>query len=372
MKLAVVSHPCVTPVNQAIYGEIQRQTGWDTRIIAPARWRDDYGDRVLARDPRYTGDLVGLDVVGKGNIPLHVYRAGLRGALRGFAPDVVFVHHEPYALATAQAFHACRGLSCAVGFYSAQNLKKRYPPPFSSLERYVFSHARFALPCSAAVGGVLEGKGFKGPRAVVPLAVDVDVFRPRSDRRETGPLQVGSIGRLVAEKGLDVVLRALVRLRSEEIAVRVIGDGSDREKLKGLAAQLGVADLVTWHGYVPHSSIHEILAEMDVLAVPSLSTSGWTEQFGRVVIESLACGVPVVASRSGELPNLVTDLEGGWLFPEGDDAALAAILQELASDRSELQAAGSRGRAAVNDQYSLAAVARTMAETMQQAREKAA
>ena len=129
---------------------------------------------------------------------------------------------------------------------------------------------------------------------------------------------------------------------------------------------------MTWHGYVPHSSVHEILAEMDVLAVPSLSTGGWTEQFGRVVIESLACWCAGRRFAVGRAAELVSDLDGGWLFPEGDDAELAAILRRLASDRGELRATGLRGRAAVIDQYSLAAVARTMAETMQQAGERAA
>ncbi len=273
MRLAVVSHPCVTPVNQAIYGEIQRQTGWETRIIAPARWRDEYGKRVLARDPRFRGDLVGLDVVGKGNIPLHVYRSGLGRGIRGFAPDVVFVHHEPYALATAQAFHACRGLDCAVGFYSAQNLKKQYPPPFASLEQYVFSHARFAMPCSEAVGGVLVEKGFTGQRVVVPLPVDVDVFRPRTDRNETGLLRVGFMGRLVPEKGLDVVLRALARLQADEIALSVIGEGPERQTLESLAKQLEMCRTALPGMDTSRTArVHEVLADMDVLAVPSLST----------------------------------------------------------------------------------------------------
>ncbi len=90
------------------------------------------------------------------------------------------------------------------------------------------------------------------------------------------------------------------------------------------------------------------------------------------MIESLACGVPVVASRSGELPKLVADLEGGWLFTEGDDAELAGILRRLSCHRDELRATGARGRAAVVEKYSLAAVAGTMAKTMLQAREQAA
>jgi glycosyltransferase involved in cell wall biosynthesis len=98
---------------------------------------------------------------------------------------------------------------------------------------------------------------------------------------------------------------------------------------------------------------------MDVLVVPSKTVPSWKEQFGRVVVEALACGVPVIASDSGELPNLVNETGGGWLFREGDARHLAKIIDAVqrgpTPSSSEVAA---RGREAVGRLFDTDAVAR--------------
>jgi glycosyltransferase involved in cell wall biosynthesis len=94
---------------------------------------------------------------------------------------------------------------------------------------------------------------------------------------------------------------------------------------------------------------------LDVLVLPSLSQPNWVEQFGRVLTEAMACGVPVVGSRSGEIPWVIGD--AGRIFPEGDAGALAAILTELSSDPAQRSALAAAGRARVLSHFTQAQVA---------------
>jgi len=328
MRLAVVSRPCVEPVNQDLYARVQAQTGWDVTLLLPRSWKTEYGRRRAERWPAFRGELVPLPAVPAGNIPLHFYPVALRHRLRALRPDIVYVHHEPYAAATFQvvrAAHATDGP--AIGFYSAQNLSKSYPWPVSRWERWVHTHADFALPVSAEVAQVLRGKGYAGLMEVMPLPVDTERFQPAAEgRRNSRPFTAGYVGRLAPEKGVDTLIEALPQVNGAT-RLLIAGDGSARGSLVALARATGLADHITWAGYVPHEAVPETYRAMDVLVVPSRTVPSWKEQFGRVVVEALACGVPVIASDSGELPNLVGETRGGWLFREGDSADLARLME---------------------------------------------
>jgi glycosyltransferase involved in cell wall biosynthesis len=355
MRLLVVSHPCVTPVNQDFFGRVRGQTGWEMKIIAPSAWQNEYGKERLQRSPGYDGELHGLPVLLPGNIPLHLYARGLRRALRHWRPDAIYAHHEPYGFATWQVAAAAAGIPLA--FYSAQNLVKRYPLPIAAAERWLYRRAALALPVSEAVAHVLRAKGYRGRIDVLPLAVDIapgcDVPPPPV---HPGRLTLGYVGRLSTEKGIVTLLDALAELRDLDVRCVIAGDGSARADLERHAEGAGVADRVQWLGYVPHHDIASVYAACDVITVPSLTVPNWTEQFGRVVIESLSYGRPVLTSDSGELPNLVADTQGGWTFREGDHADLARQVRVFAPEPTRVRVAGADGRRIVEARYSLDAV----------------
>ena len=104
----------------------------------------------------------------------------------------------------------------------------------------------------------------------------------------------------------------------------IAGTGPEQVALKDLAQRLGLLDKVTFLGKVSSTAMPAVYASMDVLALPSRTTTTWKEQFGRVLIEAMACRVPVIGSDSGEIPNVIGD--GGLVFPEDDAAALADLL----------------------------------------------
>jgi glycosyltransferase involved in cell wall biosynthesis len=122
-----------------------------------------------------------------------------------------------------------------------------------------------------------------------------------------------------------------------------------------LAEQTGIAGQVEFLGHRPSTQTPEFYRTFDVLVLPSVSRPNWIEQFGRVLIEAMASGVPVIGSDCGEIPNVIGD--AGLIFPEGDVAALRAALARLMATpalRSEL---AGRGRARVAAHFTQAQVA---------------
>jgi len=368
VKLVVVSHPCVTPANQEFWARVHRHLGGQLTIVAPAGWRNEYGTQALRRWPAFEGDLQPLPVLLAGNIPLHVYRARVGALLRAQSPDVVFVHHEPYGPATFQFVAAARRLGLPVGIYSSQNIVKRYPPPFSWMERAVHRRATFATTISRTVADSLRTKGYRGPISLMPPGIDIASFPEPPARGDDGrPFTVGYVGRLAHEKGVDTLVDALARPATAGMRALIAGDGPAADDLRARAARSGLNGRVSWMGYVSHDRVADVYGELDLLVVPSRITTAWTEQFGRVVAEALACGVPVLTSDSGELPTLVADTGGGWTFPEGDADALAARLAMLAADPGERRARADIGRARVKELYDVDVVAQRLADVVRAA-----
>jgi glycosyltransferase involved in cell wall biosynthesis len=314
----------------------------DLTVVVPTRWRDEGRERRL--EPAHTSGyrLLQTPIVRPGDFHLHVYpRFG--AVLDQVRPDVVHVDEEPYNLATFVAVaQAVRRRAPAV-FFTWQNLCRRYPPPFRMFERYVYRRSAGAIAGSAGAANVLRAKGYAGPLWVVPqFGVDERTFVPAERPVGSGPVVIGYAGRLVAAKGVDLLLEAAAGL-AQGVRLHLIGTGDRRQELAARSERLGLGERVTWSDWLPSMEMPGYYRSIDVLVLPSRSTPSWTEQFGRVLIEAMSCGVPCVGARSGEIPGVLGD--AGLLFPEGDVAALRDCLARLAADaalRDELAAAGRR------------------------------
>jgi len=259
--------------------------------------------------------------------PLPLWRA------LGQSPDLIDLHEEPNALATAEVLllRWLRRSTAPYLLYSAQNILKRYPIPFRWFERRALRSASAAYVCNTEAGRILLRKGLRGPAVDIPLGVDLRMFEPteRESLASARPRVIGYVGRLEPHKGVDVLVRAAAKHPDWE--VRITGDGPQRRELQRLAEDAGVADRVHFLGHASGDELADRYRELDVLVVPSLPTRGWLEQFCRVAVEAMAAGVPVVASRSGAIPDVVGD--AGILVEPGDPVALAAgVSSALESD----------------------------------------
>lgn len=170
---------------------------------------------------------------------------------------------------------------------------------------------------------------------VAPMPVATDIFSPGGARASDRLLFVG---RLNAQKGLEFALRALAAMR-HPVSLDVIGDGDDRATLEALAASLGVAEHVRWHGALPQPRLVEFYRSATALVVPSLE-----EGLGLVAVEGQLCETPVVAFASGGLPDVVQDGRTGVLVPPGDAGALTRALDDLLDRPDRGAALGAAGR----------------------------
>ena len=313
-----------------------RDFGADVTLLAAAKWNAGGAPVTLAAGEeaqtfpvRTWGSHPALFVYD----PIPLWRA------LGRHWDVIDIHEEPFALATAEVrlLRALRRQRAPYVLYTAQNLSKRYPLPFRWLERAALRGAAGVSACNAAAARIAEAKGFPGRARVIPLGVDPLEFASADPTPESTAATVGFVGRLVPEKGLDVLLDAVER--SPRLHARIAGSGPLAASLAARARQRGIADRVTYVGVLPPAEVSAFYRSLDVLAVPSIPTARWTEQFGRVAVEAMASGVPVVSSDAGALPDVVGG--AGIVVPHSDAAALAdALLEAIGPRGAELRTAG--------------------------------
>lgn len=375
MNLLVFSFACSIPSNQSLFSKVEEKRGWDITIVTPSNWRTGFDE---VREPKcsedFDGDLVSVPVWFSGNIPLHIYKSSFISLLRREDPHAIYVHHEAYGLATFQVYFANWLLDQKpIGFYSAQNIKKNYPPPFSLFESFVYSQSDFSFPITERVLSVLREKGYSGPATVLPLGVDASEFHaedhtPRSEMCSSPEdVLIGYVGRIEEAKGLSTFLDALNHVPAKNYELILIGNGPYEERLFEKARSLGIDEHITHLGYVDHSDISSYISALDMLVLPSETQSDWKEQFGRVIIEALACKTPVVGSDSGEIPHLIRDTGGGLIFPEGDPGSLADRLQTLIGNPERRRELADEGQRVVLRKYTDSARADQFASTIEEA-----
>jgi glycosyltransferase involved in cell wall biosynthesis len=365
-KLISVAHSYAVTLNRRLAHELSRCSGgaWEVTAVAPAYF---HGGRDLRPVRLEVGPAEPCRVEP---VPAHltrwvhcfVYGPRLRALLREGA-DLVHCWEEPFVLAGGQvASWTPRGTPLV--FMTMQNLPKRYPPPFNLIERYCLWRCAGWMACGQSVAETVLRRGYGcRPYRVLPLGVDVDLFRPdpaagRAVRRdlglgEGGPPVLGFLGRFIPEKGVLRLARLLDGLAAPWRAL-LVGAGPLEGDLRAWAARHG--DRVRVCTDVRHDDVPRYLNAMDVLCAPSQTTRRWREQFGRMVTEAFACGVPVVASDSGEIPHVAGP--AARVVGEKDEAGWRQALEEVLGDAALRRELAGRGLEWARSCYSWPVIAR--------------
>lgn len=349
--LLVIWHGALFPSYRKPFWILHERYAWDVHLLAVHHW-----SKALPRRTRFQS--------AEGEpIELHVHRAFLKfhGAFyfhplfpylfMKIQPDIVYIVEEPFSFTGWTTTYWCKRNvpNIPVILFSYQDIEKRYPPPFRWMERYVLDRCDRILTSNIQGGRVIERKGYTKLWDTLPSAVNLDAF-PYKEPRPHDPLfTLGYVGRLADEKGLDTLLWALTSL-SADVRLRLVGDGPARYRLELLAKELGVYERVAFLPPVPHEELSQIYHEFDALVLPSKTTPNWQEQFGRVLIESMACGTPVIGSDSGAIPDVIGD--AGLIFPETNAHALADKIMLLQRDKRLQNNLSFKGRIRAEQQFS--------------------
>jgi glycosyltransferase involved in cell wall biosynthesis len=324
------------------------------------------GDGRAGLDCRVVPHLVGE--ARTGHMASIMFRPAALRHLPIERPDVVHVIGEASYLSTWQVLRWSRRRwpGVPVSLYAAQNVVIRFPPPFPWLERRAYEAVTHAVPITPAALAVLRTKGFNGPATIVPLGVDTRRFTPAPESSPgDGRFTVGFVGRLEPHKGVQDLLTATERLDTDLL---VVGRGSLTPLVNAAAARRpGRVRLVDW---ADHEQLPGLLWQMSVLALPSAeivqrNVVPWVgiplrEQFGRVLVEAMACGVPVVGSDVGEIGHVIGG--GGFTYPAGDVSALGRAIATVRGDPALARQLGEVGVARARSEFSWDHAAMTMCE----------
>ncbi len=202
------------------------------------------------------------------------------------------------------------------------------------------------------------------PTVVCPLAgVDTKRFMPDGpNQREllvsaAGTKLILFAGALDERKGLDTLIRAIARLEQRDAKLVIVGTGPFRANLEKLAYELGITDRVIFRDWVRNEDLPQIMHSANVFAYPSVPRGGWEEQFGYAMAEASACGVPVVATRTGSIDEVVIHERTGLLVEPNNSEALARALDSILQDTEYAHQLGNAGRAYVAEHFSHQAIA---------------
>lgn len=361
MKVLVASHSYIVELNCEKLRMLAHM-GHDVTVVVPKRWNPGgVQNRIVEPEPRQEGTfrVVPIANLSQNNQGLLSFGWDIVKLLKTFKPDIIQVEQGSKSLGYAELITLNRLVGCGAKnlFFTWWNLPYDLTFPLSLLEAYNLRHTDGLVVGNQDGADILRGRGYHGPLRVMPqLGVDQHLFCPQAQpqlRQQLSISQddfvVGFVGRFVPEKGLFTLFKALETLVNLPWILVLLGRGPLKEALQTYAQTAGIADRIRWIESVPHAAVPDYINVMDTLVLPSettdefktLTSVGWKEQFGHVLIEAMACQVPVIGSDSGEIPHVIDD--SGLVFPEGNSDALADRLNQLMQQPELHQALAKRG-----------------------------
>lgn len=219
----------------------------------------------------------------------------------------------------------------------------------------LFAQGERVLALSEHMKSQLVALGCPPERVLVHhLGVDCQRFAFRERQAHDKPLEILSIARLVEKKGLEYAIEALAWLQGRDVSFRfrVVGDGPLASQLQRRTAELGLSDNVEFLGWRKQDEVAELLDTTDLLLAPSVrARDGDEEGTPTVIVEAMARGVPVLATRHSGIPEMVRDGETGFLVPERDAEALFERLVYFDANRDQWSGWSSRGRQVIEEEF---------------------
>ena len=380
MKILVISHTYIVDLNcEKLRSLAKLHPESDIVVAVPKRWRPGgVQNRIIETKYKDEGNfrIVPLSNFSQNNQALLVFGFDLIQLLLTFKPDIVQIEQGAKALCYAQTILLNKLLKIKAKnlFFTWWNLPYDTKFPISWLEKFNLENTDGAIPGNQDAADILREHGYEGTLKVMPqLGVDETLFFPNSPAElaaqvgiNANEFVIGYLGRFVLEKGLFTLINAVSQLPSQSWKLLLVGRGDLKNQILTQAEAGGISDRLIILDSVSHDQVPSYLNLMDVLVLPSettyqvrtLTAVGWKEQFGHVLIEAMACKVPVIGSDSGEIPHVIA--EAGLIFPEGDAEALQQCLQKVMENPETAKNLAEAGYERVQKQYTNQALAQDL------------
>ncbi len=340
LKLCIISHSYVEQANLPILSAMAAQPGVELSLITPERYMVDLqhaSGTFQDGGARFRIERVPIRL-GRRQGAFLYHAAPLGRALDAIRPDVILHEQEVFALGALQIARIADRRGLPLFMQVAENLPRDLILPRRLIRSYVLARCAGLLCWNNAGVAVHRDWSFPGPQVVVPgMAVAAMNPQPRFGRRNGDTFQVMYAGRLVASKGIDLLLRAVAMLRDRSLTVscKLVGHGPERARLEALTRTLSLGGQVHFLGVLPQPQVLRLLRDSDALILPSRRTRTWEEQFGRVLVQAMAEATVTVGSRTGAIPDVIGD--EALLFDEDHAEQLAAVLERLATENGRLE-----------------------------------
>ncbi len=375
MRILFISKPYVARPYRKKLLELARSKAFEVGLICPTEWGNQTFEPASEEENRHLW-IKSLPIWFTGKNHFHLYK-GLSAAVREFGPDLINVEEEDYSAVTWQCVRLANKLKIPSMFYAWQNIYKDYPPPFSTIEHFIYRHAIGAMGGSDNAGNILRKKGFKAPFAsIAQIGIDTSLFeikgnvdQAKRECKEKLGIEPNSFvvfyaGRIVEEKGIQTLIEAAGKC-SDRLKLLIVGSGPYDQALKDLATKLLPAEKVKFVPYVTAALLPEYTKAADAVCLASLTRPNWVEQGPvRVVTESMSAKCVAIVSDSGELPAVVGS--SGIVFKEGDSSALAQAIERLMASKDLQDEYRQKGYQLVKEKYSAEAVAKRCADFFNQ------
>lgn len=357
MKVLLISHAYTVNENQQKIEALADISDIKLLLFVPSFWKDSLRTVTLEKNSAGKYSIVSSNVFFNGKISGYFFSGKIFNVLKTFKPDIIHIEEEPWSFVSLQIVLLSKilGLKSKIVFFTWENIKRKYRILNNIAENYFLKRADYAIAGNNEAKDVLIQKGFNKEKiSVIPqLGVNTVKFKKNDSSRLRSKLgikefTIGFIGRFVEEKGIYTLFNAYLRLK-DKAQLLLIGNGQLKGEIKALIDKYNLSSRVIIVESVNHSEIPEYMNCLDVLVLPSLTTSSWKEQFGHVIIEAFACEIPVIGSSSGAIAEVIGD--AGLIFKEGNADDLQEKLELLINNEQERKKLAEHGRKRAEEYY---------------------
>ncbi len=386
MKILVASHTYIVDLNcEKLRKLTHLVAGIEVTIVVPKLWQPGgVQNKIIETRPLREGSfrVVPISNFSQNNQGLLTFGFDIIKLLQEFKPQIIQVEQGAKALSYAQliTLNKLLDLQAKNIFFTWWNMPYESKFPISILENYNLHHTDGVIAGNQDGANILRQHGYRKPIKIMPqLGVDETLFYQSSQPElalklgiKESEFVIGFVGRFVPEKGLLTLIKALAGLQEISWKLLLIGRGALKETILAEAKTAGFNKRVIIVENVAHEEVPRYINLMNTLVLPSettnefktLTAKGWKEQFGHVLIEAMACRVPVIGSDSGEIPHVIG--EAGLIFSEGDSTALRDCLQRLIEQPQLANQLAQKGYEKARQKYTNKALAQELLDFYQE------